>query len=138
MSSESLQSSGPFLSSGAFTGFTIADTMHDKTTGRRQVEGYVLAQGVMQWPNLNVVAQSFADVQVYKAMSLLDTFPIGDPEVLIRFLRAQYPAAAFVGKTVDGTPVEVYTLKNANGVVAKVMALVRAVPGANMLPAGTV
>lgn len=27
------------------------------------------------------------------------------------------------GKTVDGTPVEVYTLKNANGVVAKVMTL---------------
>jgi hypothetical protein len=102
-SSESVQSFGPFLNSGEFTGFTIADTMHDKTTGRRLVEGYVLAQGVMQWPNMNVPAQSFADVQVYKAMSVLDTFPIGDPEVLIRFLRAQYPAAAFVGKTVDGT-----------------------------------
>ena len=38
----------------------------------------------MQWPNMNVAAQSFADVQVYKAMSVLDTFPIGDPEVLIR------------------------------------------------------
>ena len=102
-SSESVQSFGPFLNSGQFTGFTIADTMHDKTTGRRLVEGYVLAQGVMQWPNMNVPAQSFADVQVYKAMSVLDTFPIGDPEVLIRFLRAQYPAAAFVGITVDGT-----------------------------------
>ena len=52
---------------------------------------------------MSVAAESFADVQVYKAMSVLDTFPIGDPEVLIRFLRAQYPAAAFVGKTVDGT-----------------------------------
>jgi hypothetical protein len=102
-SSESVQSFGPFLNSGEFTGFTIADTMHDKNTGRRLVGGYVLAQGVMQWPNMNVAAQSFADVQVYKAMSVLDTFPIGDPEVLIRFLRAQYPAAAFVGKTVDGT-----------------------------------
>ena len=102
-SSESLQSFGPFLNSGAFIGFTIADAMHDKTTGQRLVQGYVLAQGVMQWPNMNVPAESFADVQVYKAMSLLDTFPIGDPEVLIRFLRAQYPAAAFVGKTVDGT-----------------------------------
>jgi hypothetical protein len=103
MSSESVQTFGPFLNSGDFTGFTIADSMHDKNTGRRLVEGYVLAQGVMQWPNMNVPAQSFADVQVYKAMSVLDTFPLGDPEVLIRFLRAQYPAAAFVGKTVDGT-----------------------------------
>jgi hypothetical protein len=98
-----VQSFGPFLNSGEFTGFTIADTMHDKNTGKRLVEGYVLAQGVMQWPNLNVPAQSFADVQVYKALSVLDTFPIGDPEVLIRFLRTQYSAAAFVGKTVDGT-----------------------------------
>jgi hypothetical protein len=104
-SSESVQSSGPFLNSGEFTAFTIPDTMHDKTTGRRLVEGYVLAQGVMQWPNMNVPAQSFADVQVYKAMSVLDTFPIGDPEVLIRFLRAQYPAAVFVGKMVDGMTV---------------------------------
>ena len=102
MSSESVQSSGPFLNSGEFTGFTIADTMHDKATGRRQVEGYVLVQGVMQWPNMNVAAEIFADVQVYKALSVLDTFPIGDPEVLIRFLRTQYPDAAFVGKTVDG------------------------------------
>ncbi len=117
-SSESVQSFGPFLNSGEFTGFTIADTMHDKTTGRLLVEGYVLAQGVMQWPNMNVPAQSFADVQVYKALSVLDTFPIGDPEVLIRFLRAQYPEAAFVGKTVDGltapenTEIELVFAKN--------------------------
>ena len=35
-------------------------------------------------------------MQVYKAMSLLDTFPIGDPEVLIAFLKAQFSAAPFV------------------------------------------
>ncbi|GLQ91517.1 beta strand repeat-containing protein [Dyella acidisoli] len=116
--SESLQSSGPFLNSAEFTGFTIADTMHSKTTGQCQVKGYVLVQGVMQWPNLNVAAESFADVQVYKAMSVLDTFPIGDPDVLIRFLRAQYPAASFVGKTVgstitpDNTEIELVFAKN--------------------------
>ncbi len=117
-SSESVQSFGPFLNSGEFTGFTIVDSMHDKTTGQRQVQGYVLVQGVMQWPNMNVAAESFADVQVYKALSVLDTFPIGDPEVLIRFLRTQYPEAAFVGKTVDGvtapdnTEIELVFAKN--------------------------
>jgi hypothetical protein len=30
-------------------------------------------------------------------MSLLDTFPIGDPEVLVSFLKPQYPGAPFVG-----------------------------------------
>ncbi len=118
MSSESLQASGPFVNSAAFAGFRIADAMHNQTTGLRQVEGYVLVQGVMQWPNLNVAAESFADVQVYKAMSLLDTFPIGDPEVLIRFLRTQYPMASFVGKTVgaattpDNTEIELVFAKN--------------------------
>jgi hypothetical protein len=34
-------------------------------------------------------------VLVYKAMALLDTFPIGDPETLIAFLGAQYPNAPF-------------------------------------------
>ena len=51
----------------------------------------------MQWPHLNTNAETFADVVVYKAMSLLDTFPIGDPEVLIAFLKKQYSAAPFVG-----------------------------------------
>ena len=51
----------------------------------------MLVQGIMQWPHLNTNAETFADVQVYKAMSVLDTFPIGDPEVLIAFLKAQYP-----------------------------------------------
>ena len=91
--------SGPFFSStgGApFRGFTVADAQHDKT-GSNQVKGYVLAQGLLQWPNLNTNAETFADVQVYKAMSLLDTFPIGDPEILIEFLKAQYPHAPFVG-----------------------------------------
>ena len=90
---------GPFLiSSGAapYTGFTIASSQHDKKSGARQVQGYVLVQGIMQWPNLNANAETFADVLVYKAMSLLDSFPIGDPEVLISFLQAQYPGAPFV------------------------------------------
>lgn len=88
---------GPFLSSvGAtpFKGFTIADAQHGDN-GSNQVRGYVLVQGLLQWPNLNTNAETFADVQVYKAMSLLDTFPIGDPEVLIEFLKKQYPDAPF-------------------------------------------
>lgn len=40
------------------------------------VKGYVLVKGLLQWPNLNTSAETFADVQVYKAMSLLDTLPI--------------------------------------------------------------
>jgi hypothetical protein len=86
---------GPFLSSGDYTGFGIAATAHTGA-GTMQVQGYVLAQGILQWPHLNTNAETFADVQVYKAMSLLDTFPIGDPEVLIAFLKAQYPAAPFI------------------------------------------
>ncbi len=83
---------GPFLSSG---GFTIAPKQ--KTgAGVKQVRGYVLVQGILQWPHLNTNAETFADVQVYKSMSLLDTFPIGDPEVLIAFLKAQFSAAPFV------------------------------------------
>jgi hypothetical protein len=89
---------GPFLSStGAtpYTGLTIAASQH-AANGSIQVRGYVLVQGILQWPHLNTNAETFADVQVYKAMSLLDTFPIGDPEVLIAFLTAQYPGAPFV------------------------------------------
>jgi hypothetical protein len=63
--------------------------------GANQVKGYVLVQGILQWPHLNTNAQTFADVQVYKAMSLLDTFPVGDPEILIAFLKAQYQNAPF-------------------------------------------
>ena len=77
-----------------YTCFTVADAMH-ADDGSRQVQGYVLAQGVLQWPHLNTAAEGFADVQVYKAMSLLDTFPIGDPTVLVSFLKAQYPQAPF-------------------------------------------
>jgi hypothetical protein len=114
--SESVQGAGPFLISEAYTGFNIATAMHDKTTGKRQVEGYVLVQGVMQWPNLNVAAESFADVQVYKSLSVLDTFPIGDPETLISFLKAQYPGASFVGKKIgtipDNTEIELIFAKN--------------------------
>ena len=89
---------GPFFSSSgqgpSFTGFTIANSHLNNS--KDQVAGYVLVQGVMQWPNLNTNAETFADVQIYKSMSLLDTFPIGDPEVLKAFLQAQYPDAPFV------------------------------------------
>jgi hypothetical protein len=97
-SEPSVQGVLPFFSSfGAapYTGFTVANAQHDKT-GANQVKGYLLVQGLMQWPNLNTNAETFADVVVYKAMSLLDTFPIGDPEVLVSFLEAQYPGASFV------------------------------------------
>jgi hypothetical protein len=90
---------GPFIvSTGAsgFTGFTIAPSQH-ATSGANQVQGYVLVQGVLQYPNLNTNAETFSDVLVYKAMALLDTFPIGDPETLIAFLAAQYPNAPFAG-----------------------------------------
>jgi hypothetical protein len=86
---------GPFLSSSGYKGFRIAPSQHT-SGGSKQVQGYILAQGILQWPHLNTNAESFADVQVYKAMSLLDTFPIGDPEVLIAFLKAQYGAAPFI------------------------------------------
>ncbi len=90
---------GPFLSSSGstpYTGFTIASSQHDQNSVK-QVQGYVLMQGILQWPHLNSNAETFADVLVYKAMSLLDTFPIGDPEVLISFLKAQYAGAPFAG-----------------------------------------
>ncbi|HZQ43465.1 MAG TPA: hypothetical protein VFA99_09440 [Acidobacteriaceae bacterium] len=118
MASESVQSAGPFLQSGAYTGFSIAASMHDQTSGLRQVEGYVLVQGLMQWPNLNVPAETFADVQVYKSLSVLDTFPIGDTETLVGFLKTQYPEASFVGKKIgsktipDNTEIELVFAKN--------------------------
>ena len=118
MASESVRSAGPFLVSEDYTGFTIAESMHDQTSGELQVEGYVLVQGLMQWPNLNVAAETFADVQVYKSLSVLDTFPIGDTETLVAFLKTQYPGATFVGKKVgsstipDNTEIEQVFAKN--------------------------
>jgi hypothetical protein len=89
--------SGPFLSSSgagsSYTGFTIASAQH-ASSGENQVKGYVLIRGVLQWPSLNATAETFADLMIYKAMSLVDTFPIGDPEVLATFLMAQYPRSA--------------------------------------------
>ena len=61
------------------------------------MQGYVLVRGVLQYPNLNTSAETFADVLTYKSLSLLNTFPIGDPEVLISFLQTQYPNAPFSG-----------------------------------------
>lgn len=96
MTSEPTVSSvGPFFSSGGYTGFRIAPHGHS-IIGAKLVQGYVLVQGILQWPHLNTNAETFADVQVYKAMSLLDAFPIGDLEVLIEFLKAQYSGAPFI------------------------------------------
>ena len=97
MTSEpTVEGTGPFLSSPGYTGLRIAPAAHT-AAGAKQVPGYVLVQGILQWPHLNTNAETFADVQVYKAMSLLDTFPIGDPDVLIAFLKAQFNAASFIG-----------------------------------------
>jgi hypothetical protein len=52
-----------------------------------------------------VAAETFADVQVYKSLSVLDTFPIGDTETLVAFLKSQYPGANFVGKKVGSTTI---------------------------------
>jgi hypothetical protein len=96
MSSDaSFADQGPFLNSAGYTGFSIAPAMHT-SNGTNQVAGYVLAQGVLQYPNLNTSAETFSDVLVYKSMALLDTFPIGDPETLMAFLDAQYPNAPFI------------------------------------------
>ncbi len=51
---------------------------------------------------------------------LLDSLPIGDPEVLIRFVKAQYPGAAFTVKldplgnvlTPDNSEIELVFAKN--------------------------
>jgi len=95
----SFANTGPFLvSTGAsgYTGFSVAPSQHT-AAGKNQVQGYVLVQGVLQYPNLNTNAETFSDVLVYKAMALLDTFPIGDPETLMAFLSKQYPNAPFAG-----------------------------------------
>jgi hypothetical protein len=111
---EAVKSAGPFLVSGDFTGFTIAKANHDPTSGAKAVQGYVLVRGMMQWPSLNTAAESFADVQIYKSLSLLDTFPIGDPFTLIDFLKAQYPGAPFVGQPnlPENTEIELAFAKN--------------------------
>jgi hypothetical protein len=80
----------------AFTGATIAPAQH-AAGGANQVRGYLLVRGILQWPNLNATAETFGDLAIYKSMSLLDTFPIGDPEVLRAFLAVEYPDSAFAG-----------------------------------------
>jgi hypothetical protein len=57
----------------------------------------VIVKGVLQWPNVAIKAETLADVSSYKALSVLDTFPVGDPSVLVRFLKVQYPDAPFTG-----------------------------------------
>jgi hypothetical protein len=98
---QTFSGTAPFLTStgaASYTGFTVANAQHDKT-GRNQVQGYLVVKGLLQWPALNVNAESFADLAVYKAMSLLDTFPLGDPSVLDAFLNAAFPNSIVAGNT---------------------------------------
>jgi hypothetical protein len=92
----------PFFSSSStnpFTGFSIPASHSDAAHGNAKlVNGYLLVQGTLQWPHLNTNAEVSADVLIYKSMSLLDTFPIGDLEVLISFLTKQYPNTPFLGR----------------------------------------
>ena len=100
-SDANVTSAVPFFSSGLFTGFSQPASHSDPSTNAKLVNGYVLAQTSLQWPNLNTNSETVADVLVYKAMSLLDTFPIGDIDVLINFLTAQYPEAEWVANEND-------------------------------------
>jgi hypothetical protein len=98
---QTFSGTAPFLtSSGAasYTGFAIANAQHG-TLGNNQVQGYLVVKGLLQCPALNVNAESFADVSVYKAMSLLDTFPLGDPSVLEAFLNAAFPNSTVAGNS---------------------------------------
>lgn len=82
---------GPFLNNpgtNGFTGFNIA-TNHTTTNG------YVLAQITMQYPNMNSTSATFADLEVYRAMSLFDTFPLGDPTVMEAVMKNVYGGASF-------------------------------------------
>jgi len=95
MSSQaSFAGEGVFLNSSGFDGFAIAAPETGKPAPK--VAGYVVVQGVLQYPNLNTNAETFADVAVYKAMALLDVFPIGDPETLVAVLKGAYPQAPFI------------------------------------------
>lgn len=117
MTSEpSITGAGPFsASAGAspFTGFTIPHAGHAADgTAANQAAGYVLCRGLMQWPNLNTSAETFADVLVYKAMSLLDTFPLGDVGTLMAFLKAQFPDAPFVASATENDEISLVFARN--------------------------
>lgn len=88
-SQPSFAGQGPFLVLSDFRGFAVADP--DPETGLPAIPGYLLVRGAVPYPNLNTNSETFADLQVYKTLSLLDTFPIGDPATLVRFLKTRYP-----------------------------------------------
>jgi len=116
-SSPTVSDAGPFRSSGGatpFIGFTIPSAQHvsGSNNSDSQVAGYVLCQGTMQWPSLNTSAETFADILVYKAMSLLDTFPIGDVGALMSFLKAQYPNASFVTAATENDEISLVFARN--------------------------
>jgi hypothetical protein len=113
-SNPSVTGQGPFRGSTSllsFTGFSIATSMHIGSNVN-QVMGYVLCKGTVQWPNLNSNAETFADVLVYKAMSLWDLFPIGDEGNVVAFLKAQYPNASFVAQATENDEITLVFAKN--------------------------
>ena len=115
MTSEpSVTGTGPFRGSSSFAGFSIASarSIGGGSNSTSQVAGYVLCKGLMQWPSLNTNAETFADVLVYKAMSLWDVFPIGDVGTLMAFLKAQYPNAAFVAPSTENDEISLVFAKN--------------------------
>ena len=97
----------PFRTSTAYKGFKVAYTSDntqkletkgtDVTTATQApVVGYVIVKGRLEWPNLNSKFETFADVSVYKNLSIFDMFPIGDGTILNFALNARYPKASFI------------------------------------------
>ena len=76
----------------------------------------ILCKGLTQWPSLNSNSETFADVLVYKAMSLWDIFPIGDVGTLMAslmaFLKAQFPNAVFVTPSTENDEISLVFAKN--------------------------
>ena len=87
---------GPFFSSSGRAIPALTSLPRSTRRWRTRCRDTCWCRASCSGRNLNTNAETFADVLVYKAMSLLDTFPIGDPEVLMAFLEAQYPGAPFV------------------------------------------
>jgi len=121
MTSEpSVQGYGPFRASNSstspYTGFSIASTSHAAVagggTGPLLVQGYVLVKSVVQWPHLNTNAEIFADVNIYKAMSLWDMFPVGDLGVMVAWLKGAYPGAELWSASDGGKEVGLVMARN--------------------------
>jgi hypothetical protein len=105
-SASTISNTSPFTTSSPqatnpFTGFSLVTSPHDSNK-KLLVKGYLLVQSSLSWPHLNTNAEVSADVLVYKSVSLLDTFPIGDLSVMIAWLGALFPNAPFLVPPVNG------------------------------------